>query len=186
MKEIINNNIGYSDGMGVVLALKWKGCKNITKIPGCEVWLKIVERYYKNKSFYLLGGKQDIIEESVEKLKVDYSGINVAGFHNGYFDDTEKQVIIRDIIRKRPDIIFVAMGSPKQELFMAELYTYYPALYQGLGGSFDVYTNHIKRSPQWLINLNLEWAWRLFKQPGRIVKQLVLIKFIFRVVTGIY
>jgi UDP-N-acetyl-D-mannosaminouronate:lipid I N-acetyl-D-mannosaminouronosyltransferase len=169
MREIINNNIGYADGVGVVLALKWKGCKHIAKIPGCELWLKIIEKYYKNKTFYFIGGKQDVIEETVEKLKLEYREINIAGFHHGYFDDMEKSAIIQNVIERKPDIVFVAMGSPKQELFMAELYTYYPALYQGLGGSFDIYTNRIKRAPQWLIKLNLEWAWRLVRQPGRIV-----------------
>jgi UDP-N-acetyl-D-mannosaminouronate:lipid I N-acetyl-D-mannosaminouronosyltransferase len=94
--------------------------------------------------------------------------------------------IIQDIIEKKPDISFVAMGSPKQELFMAELFLHYPALYQGLGGSFDIYTNRVNRAPQWMIDHNLEWAWRLLKQPGRIFKQLYLVKYLFCVITGIY
>jgi UDP-N-acetyl-D-mannosaminouronate:lipid I N-acetyl-D-mannosaminouronosyltransferase len=186
MKNLINDNIGYADGTGVILALKRKGCKNAVKIPGCELWLKIVARRYKDTSFYLIGGKQDIIEKTIEKLAMEYPGIKIAGFHNGYFDDTEKTLIIQDIIEKKPGIVFVAMGSPKQELFMAELYSHYPALYQGLGGSFDIYTGRISRAPQWMVNRNLEWAYRLFKQPWRIFRQLYLVKYMFLVIFGIY
>jgi UDP-N-acetyl-D-mannosaminouronate:lipid I N-acetyl-D-mannosaminouronosyltransferase len=186
MREIINNNIGYADGAGVVLALRRKGCKNISKIPGCELWLKIIEKYYAEKSFYLIGSKQEIIEATINKLNMDYPEIQIVGYHNGYFDDMEKAVIVEDLLKKKPDIIFVAMGSPRQEILMAELYSLYPALYQGLGGSFDIYSNNITRAPQWMVNRNLEWAWRLVKQPGRIFKQLYLVKFAINIIFGIY
>jgi UDP-N-acetyl-D-mannosaminouronate:lipid I N-acetyl-D-mannosaminouronosyltransferase len=186
VKTIVNDNIGYADGIGVVWALKWKGCRNVTKIPGCELWLKIIGRRHRDTSFYFIGGKQDVIERTVGKLEMECPGIQIDGFHNGFFDETEKAGIIQDIIEKRPGIIFVAMGSPKQELFMAELYSHYPALYQGLGGSLDVYVNHVKRAPQWIIDRNLEWAYRLFKQPGRFVRQLSLVKYVVYVILGIY
>jgi UDP-N-acetyl-D-mannosaminouronate:lipid I N-acetyl-D-mannosaminouronosyltransferase len=187
MKRIVNNNIGYADGTGVVLALKWKKHRNIVKIPGCELWLKIIERYHGEKSFYLIGGEQDVIEKTVGKLKTEYPKIKISGFHNGYFTVDEKRQIINDIIEKKPDIIFVAMGSPKQEFLMAEIFPLYPALYQGLGGSFDIYVNKVNRAPKWLIDMNLEWAYRFFKQPRRIAQQfLFIIKYTFRVITGIY
>jgi UDP-N-acetyl-D-mannosaminouronate:lipid I N-acetyl-D-mannosaminouronosyltransferase len=186
MKNLINEHIGYADGTGVALALRWKGCGNVAKIAGCELWLKIVERYYRDSSFYLIGGKQGIIEETVEKLITEYPGIKIAGFHNGYFDDVEKSVVIQDIVSKKPGIVFVAMGSPKQEYFMAELYSCHPVLYQGLGGSFDIYTNHARRAPRWILDLNLEWLYRLFRQPGRIIRQLPLVKYVLCVILGIY
>jgi UDP-N-acetyl-D-mannosaminouronate:lipid I N-acetyl-D-mannosaminouronosyltransferase len=186
MKRIVNNNIGYADGDGVIFALKWKGNKNIAKIPGCELWLKIIEKYHDTKSFYLLGSSQKIIEKTVKKLNEEYPNINIKNFFNGYFNSEEKEIIIQDILEKKPDVIFIAMGSPKQELLMEELYSFYPALYQGLGGSFDVYVDNVQRAPQWLIDRNLEWAYRLFKQPSRLIRQFSLVKFMFRVITGIY
>ena len=69
------------------------------------------------------------------------------------------------------------MGSPKQELLMEQIQKAHPALYQGLGGSFDVYTGNIQRAPKWWIKNNLEWAYRLVKQPTRIKRQLIYIKF---------
>lgn len=186
MRGIINRNIGYSDGIGAVMALKKHGCEWAVKIPGCELWLKIVERLYtEGKSFYLVGGKQEVIEETVEKLKADYPGVNVVGYRNGYLkSDEEKQILIDDIVTKRPDVVFVAMGSPKQELLMEEMLKHHLAIYQGLGGSFDVYTGHVERAPKWWVDHNLEFAYRLVKQPSRIKRQIHLLRFLALVKLG--
>lgn len=161
-RAIINRNIGYCDGAGAVMALKRKGYKDVCRIPGCELWLKIVERCYQKKTFYLVGGKPQIIEETVEKLKSEYPGIRILGYRDGYIKTkAERNVLIDDIIRKKPDIIFVAMGSPKQELLMEEIQENHRAIFQGLGGSFDVYTGHVKRAPQWWRDHNLEGLYRI-------------------------
>ena len=84
--------------------------------------------------------------------------------------EQEKNDLIQDIKTLKPDVVFVAMGSPKQELLMEEMQKLHQATYQGLGGSFDVYTGHVERAPQWWVKSNLEWAYRLIKQPSRIKK----------------
>ena len=182
-RDIINRNIGYCDGAGSVIALKSHGIKNAIKIPGCELWLKIIEALYKKeKAFYLVGGKQNVIEETVEKLHQNYPGINIVNYRNGYIRTSEeKQALIDDIAEKKPDVVFVAMGSPKQELLMEEMLERHPAIYQGLGGSFDVYTGHVKRAPKWWVNHNLEFAYRLLRQPSRIKRQIHLGKFLWLV-----
>ncbi len=176
-RSIINRNIGYPDGIGAVWALKKKGCPHVVKIPGCELWLDIVKEYHQTKTFYLLGGTDDVIEETVNRLKTEFSGITILNHRNGYLSDEERKNLVLDIAEKKPDIIFVAMGSPKQELLMEEMYRHHPAVYQGLGGSFDVYTNKVKRAPKWWVEHNLEWAYRLVKQPSRIKRQVHLIRF---------
>lgn len=80
---------------------------------------------------------------------------------------------------------FVAMGSPKQELLMEEMAERHKAVYQGLGGSFDVYTGNVKRAPQWWVRHNLEWAYRLVKEPVRIKRQIHLVRFLLRVKLGL-
>lgn len=186
MREIINRNIGYSDGYGAVMALKKHGYKNVVKIPGCELWLKIIATFYnKGKTFYLVGGKQEVVEQTVLKLKEEYPGIQILNYRNGYIrTEKEKDALLNDIARKKPDVVFVAMGSPKQELLMEEMYKVHPAIYQGLGGSFDVYTGHVKRAPQWWIDHNLEFAYRLLKQPSRIKRQIHLLRFLLLVKLG--
>jgi len=178
-RGIINRNIGYCDGVGAVMALKKKGCKEIVKIPGCELWLKIIEAWYeKGKSFYLVGAKPEVIELTVEKLHEEYSGINIVGYRDGYIrSEIEKKALLDDIAEKKPDVVFVAMGSPKQELLMEEMQQAHSAVYQGLGGSFDVFVGNVERAPQWWVKHNLEWAYRLIRQPSRISRQIHLVRF---------
>ncbi len=179
-RAIINRNIGYCDGAGTLYALKQKGHSDACKIPGCELWLRIVEACHDEKTFYLVGGRQEVIDETVTKLEQDYPGIRIVGNRNGYLKTPqERSALVDDVVAKRPDVVFVAMGSPKQELLMEEMLRRHPAIYQGLGGSFDVYTGHVARAPHWWVEHNLEFLYRLIKQPGRIRRQIHLVKFAF-------
>lgn len=184
-RSLINRNIGYCDGMGAMKALKQKGYKTACKIPGCELWLNIVEHLHGDKSFYLVGGTQDVIEETIAKLKNNFPDMNIVGYRNGYIkSDEEKHALLNSVVEKRPDVVFVAMGSPKQELLMEEMQAQHSdAIYQGLGGSFDVYTGHVLRAPKWWVDHNLEFAYRLVKQPKRIKRQIHLVKYAWWLVT---
>ena len=185
MRAIINRNIGYCDGAGPMLALRRYGYRDVIKIPGCELWLKIIGATYEQKTFYLVGGKQEVIEETVRKLNEEYPGIRIVSYRNGYIKtDEERKFLIADVAEKKPDVVFVAMGSPKQELLMEEMFKKHPAIYQGLGGSFDVYTGRVKRAPRWWVEHNLEFAYRLIKQPSRIKRQIHLIRFLLLVGLG--
>lgn len=178
IKDIINRNIGYPDGIGAVWALEQKGLNNVVRIPGVELWLDIIQQTYHEKSFYLVGGSEEVIQKTVERLKHDFPGIKIANFRNGYLKtNNEKEELIKDVVNLKPDFVFVAMGSPKQEKLMEELQVKHSAVYQGLGGSFDVYTGTVKRAPHWWVKNNLEWAYRLVKQPSRIKRQIHLIRF---------
>lgn len=185
-REIINRNIGYCDGAGAVMALKKHGVSEAVKLPGCELWLKIIASLYRSgKTFYLVGGKQEVIDATVEKLRKEYAGIRIVGHRNGYLRTAEeRQALIDDVVQLRPDVVFVAMGSPKQELLMEEMLERHPAIYQGLGGSFDVYTGAVKRAPKWWVEHNLEFLYRLIKQPSRIKRQIHLLKFYWDVKMG--
>ncbi len=185
-RSIINRNIGYCDGVGAVMALKKRGYNDVVKIPGCELWLKIIASLFKEgKTFYLVGGKQEVIEQTVDKLKTDFPGIQIVAYRNGYIKtDEERNALIDDIAQKKPDVVFVAMGSPKQELLMEEMLQRHAAIYQGLGGSFDVYTGIVKRAPKWWVDHSLEWAYRLVKQPSRIKRQIHLVRFLLLVKLG--
>ena len=97
---------------------------------------------------------------------------------NDYYDvrlKEERLALIDDIANRKPDVVFVAMGAPKQELLMEEMSQKHQAIYQGLGGSFDVYTGGVERAPEWWVKHNLEWAYRLIKQPLRIKRQIHLV-----------
>ena len=175
---IINDNIGYPDGIGAVWALRMKGYKNAIKLPGCELWLHIVRRYYREKSFYLVGSHPEVINATVKRLQEEFPGIHIAGHRDGYLkSDEEKQSLINDISKKKPDIVFVAMGSPKQELLMAQMQEIHKAIYQGLGGSFDIYAGKLKRAPVIFQKFGFEWLYRLIREPTRLGRYLTLVKF---------
>lgn len=182
-RNIINRNVGYPDGIGAVWALKKSGFKNVVKIPGCELWLDVVSKYQHSKSFYFVGGEEKIIQKTIIKLKLDFPHINICNYRNGYIkSENEKDELVYDILGYNPDIVCVGLGSPKQELLMDELQQVHSAMYLGLGGSFDVYVGNVKRAPVWWVNNNLEWAYRLIKQPSRIKRQIHLIKFFIKLV----
>jgi len=176
--QIINENIGYPDGVGAVWALKKKGYENAIKIPGCELWLDIIRQTFKNKTFYFIGGSQEVIHSTIQKLKTEFPSIEIAGYRDGYIQSQEEIEALKvNIVELKPDVIFVAMGTPRQEKLMQDLNTVHPAVYQGLGGSFDVYVGKVQRAPEWWVKNNLEWAYRLVKQPKRIKRQLQLVPF---------
>jgi UDP-N-acetyl-D-mannosaminouronate:lipid I N-acetyl-D-mannosaminouronosyltransferase len=178
-RNIINRNVGYPDGLGAIMSLRKKGLRDVVKIPGCELWLDIIRAHYQDKRFYFVGGKEEVILQVVTMLKSEFPGIQIVSFRNGYLNtDAEKRALIDDIAEKKPDVVFVAMGSPKQELLMEEMQKVHPAVYQGLGGSFDVYTGRVERAPTWWVEHHLEWLYRLLREPTRIKRQVHLVRFL--------
>lgn len=184
-RAVVNDNIGYADGAGVVVAMHKLGKPQAVRIAGCDLWLNIVQESYHKKTFYLIGSKQEVIEDTVNKLKSQYDGITIVGYRNGYINnDEERNALIQDIASKKPDVVFVAMGSPKQEFLMTDMMKVHPAIYQGLGGSFDVYTGRVKRAPMWWQKHNVEFLYRFLKQPQRYRREYYRLKFLAWMLIG--
>lgn len=184
-RGIINNNIGYADGAGVMVAMHKKAHPEAVRIAGADLWLEIVKESYKEKTFYLIGGKQEVIDDTVAKLKAQFPEIKIVGYRNGYIKtDEERKALINDVAKKRPDVVFVAMGSPKQEFLMYDFMKVNPAIYQGLGGSFDVYTGRVKRAPLWWQKHNVEFLYRFLKQPSRYKREYYRLKFLWWLMLG--
>ena len=183
-RAIINRNVGYSDGIGAVWALHKKGHDEAIKIPGCELWLNIIKEYQNSKTFYLVGGKEEVIQQTVGYLKVEFPTIQIVGFRNGYLTEAnDEENLILDIKNKKPDVVFVAMGSPKQELLMEQMYNKHPAVYQGLGGSFDLYIGNTQRAPKWWLRNNMEGIYRVLKEPRkRIMRDIRLLPYFYNLV----
>tara|TARA_R110002051_G_scaffold64139_2_gene116769 strand:+ start:16346 stop:17047 length:702 start_codon:yes stop_codon:yes gene_type:complete len=185
-RAIINRNVGYSDGVGAVWALHKKGHQEAIKIPGCELWLNIITAYHNSKTFYLVGGKEEVIQRTVKMLQVEFPSLNIVGFRNGYLteaNDTDE--LINDIAEKKPDVVFVAMGSPKQELLMEKMYENHPAVYQGLGGSFDLYIGNTQRAPKWWLRNNMEGIYRTLMEPRkRIMRDIRLLPYFFKLISN--
>jgi N-acetylglucosaminyldiphosphoundecaprenol N-acetyl-beta-D-mannosaminyltransferase len=115
---------------------------------------------------YFLGARPHVLDLMTAKLKEVYPRLPLAGGHHGYFDDASKKLIIEDLEKKKPDILFVALGSPKQELFISELQKVMgiPVMV-GVGGSFDVLAGLKKDAPSWARGRGWEWIYRICQDP---------------------
>lgn len=128
-------------------------------------------------SLYLLGSKPGIAEQAAENLQKKHPGLVIAGTADGYFK--EETPVVEKIRKAQPDVLFVCLGAPKQEQFMAKYRGKLPVgLMIGLGGSLDGFAGTVKRAPKWMIDCNLEWFYRLLCQPKRLGRMMRLPKFV--------
>ena len=118
---------------------------------------------------YLLGARQDVVAKTVDVLKVKYPKLQLAGWRNGYWSASEEHVVVQDIKNVRPDVLCMAVGSPKQELFLGKWKKEMQVPFvMGVGGSFDVTAGVLKRAPKWMQDSGLEWLFRLAQEPRRL------------------
>jgi UDP-N-acetyl-D-mannosaminouronate:lipid I N-acetyl-D-mannosaminouronosyltransferase len=177
---IMSASIRYADGIGVVKTLVRKSKRKISRIPGCELWEAIMMKSGKfNLSVYLVGASAKTINETKNKLQQQYN-VNVCAIQDGYFDENKEHEVIEQIKVMQPNIVTVALGSPRQELFIQECRKYCPnTFFMGVGGSYDVYTNKVTRAPLIYQKMNLEWFYRLMSQPKRLFRQSKLVKYLY-------
>ncbi|MFD1803862.1 lipopolysaccharide N-acetylmannosaminouronosyltransferase [Mixta tenebrionis] len=170
----------YSDGISIVRAIRKKYPQaQVARIAGADLWEALMARAGKlGIPVFLIGGKPQVMEETVEKLRRQWQ-VNIVGTQHGYFNDSERDALFQRVAASGAKIVTVAMGSPKQELLMQACKAVCPqALYMGVGGTYDVFTGHVKRAPAAWQRLGLEWLYRLLSQPGRLPRQLRLLKFL--------
>ncbi|MFP3014199.1 MAG: lipopolysaccharide N-acetylmannosaminouronosyltransferase [Arsenophonus sp.] len=170
----------YADGVSIVKALHRKYPQaNISRIAGTDLWKSLMEiAGQKAVPVFLVGGKSEILKETENKLR-NHVQVNIVGSQDGYFELDQREVLFNRIKASRAKIITVAMGSPMQEIFIRDCRRIYSdALYMGIGGTYDIFSGHIKRAPKLWQQLGLEWLYRLFGQPKRIKRQVKLLRFL--------
>ncbi|GAA0065587.1 MAG: WecB/TagA/CpsF family glycosyltransferase [Clostridium perfringens] len=158
------------DGVGTLLAAKINGIDITEKIAGIEVMNMLLdEARDKNLKVFLLGAKEETLTKCKEKIKENYDGINIVGSNNGFFDLDNCDDLIEKINESKADILFVAMGAPRQEVFIEKYKDKLCCkIFMGVGGSFDVFAGNVNRAPQFMINIGMEWLYRVAKEPWRI------------------
>ena len=171
------------DGAGTVWAGNYLGYFIPERVAGYDLYLRLLEQAAKkNIPVYFFGGKPGIAEEAAEEGKRRWPGLKVAGCRNGYFSADEEPGIIDGINRSGAVMLFVALGAPKQEKWLAKYREQLtPCLLMGIGGSFDALAGKVQRAPKWMQDAKLEWLFRLVKQPSRFGRMLALPKFVFAV-----
>lgn len=182
LKKTFNNQkYQIPDGAGIVWASKKKRGNIKQRITGIDLMLKICENSQKESiKIFLYGAKPGIAIKAKENLEIKFPKINIVGECDGYCDE---ESVVQKITKCNPDIVFVGLGSPKQEKFIIANKEKLPnvKIFMPIGGSLDVISNTKRRAPNWIIKCNIEWLYRLFQEPTRMGRQIKLLKFMYLV-----
>lgn len=167
------------DGIGVVLASRWIGEPLPERVAGYELLHAMMKRADQNGwSYMLVGASPASCAGAAETLQQMYPQARCAGHFDGYFNAEQEETILACIKKASPELLFVGLGAPRQEEWIARHLPHLPVnLAMGVGGSMDVLSGTVKRAPEMWQKLNLEWLYRLLSQPKRWRRQLLLPKF---------
>ena len=180
LRELVNRaSLVLPDGIGVVYGAKILKQPLAGKVAGIDFADALAGALAQaGRTLYLLGSKPGVAEEAAQTLQKKYPGLRIAGCRDGYFQDEEEAVrSVNDA--GGADVVFVCLGAPKQEEFMArQLEKMNATLLCGLGGSLDVFAGRVERAPDLWIRLGLEWLYRLLKEPRRIGRMMKLPRFL--------
>lgn len=156
------------DGMGVVWGARMLGFDVPERVAGIDLFHALNARAAKeNQSVYYLGAKEEVVAKAAEKMQEQYPGLNIAGYHHGYFWDDE-EAVVEKIKASGARYLFVAITSPKKERFINKWKEALGVQFvMGVGGTLDVVAGKVERAPEWMQNAGLEWLYRLLQEPGR-------------------
>ena len=175
-ESIINCDIINADGQAVVWASRFLNKPLPERVAGIDLMEQLVLlASRKNYKVFFLGAEEKIIRKVIENYSSKYGPEIVAGYRNGYYTKEEEKDIALQISKSNPDILFVAISSPKKEIF---LNTYKNVInvpfIMGVGGSFDVVSGAVKRAPVWMQKFGLEWLYRFYQEPRRMWKRYLI------------
>ena len=183
MKILNNAALVLPDGAGTVWAGRKLGYEVPERVAGYDLFLNLMtEAAHKKLKVFFFGSAPGVAEEAKQKCEILYPGVSIVGCRDGYFKDEDNLAIVEEINNSGADLLFVALGAPKQEKWLAKFQDILkPPLLMGIGGSFDVVAGKMERAPKWMQDASLEWLFRLYKQPSRLGRMLVLPKFVIKV-----
>jgi N-acetylglucosaminyldiphosphoundecaprenol N-acetyl-beta-D-mannosaminyltransferase len=182
-KSVIDADIINADGKAVVWAANFLGQKLPERVSGIDLMEELVKRSFdKGYKCFFFGAKDEVVTKLVDIYKKQYSNDIIAGYRNGYFEKADEEKIADEISNSGANILFVAITSPKKEIFLNKYKKKLEnvSFIMGVGGSFDVIAGKVKRAPIWMQNIGLEWFYRVLEEPKRMWKRYLIgnIKFI--------
>jgi N-acetylglucosaminyldiphosphoundecaprenol N-acetyl-beta-D-mannosaminyltransferase len=176
-KSVVEADIINADGQAIVWAANLLGKKLPERVSGIDLMEELVKRSFeKGYKCYFFGAKEEVVAKLVNIYKKQYSENIIAGHRDGYFEKVDESQIAKQIADSGANILFVAITSPKKEIF---LNTYKHQLQNlnfimGVGGSFDVIAGKVKRAPIWMQNFGMEWLFRVIQEPKRMWKRYLI------------
>lgn len=177
LREIINAcPLVNADGTGVVWGARALGLPVPERVAGIDLFQELVARSAdRGWRLYFLGARADIVEEVVRRFRQRHPALVVAGFRDGYWDVADEPALLAEIAAARPDLLFVAMPSPRKEYWLADnLARLGVPFAMGVGGAFDVVAGLTRRAPGWMQRAGLEWLFRLLQEPRRMWRRYVV------------
>jgi N-acetylglucosaminyldiphosphoundecaprenol N-acetyl-beta-D-mannosaminyltransferase len=165
------------DGMGVVLGARFMGHDIPERVAGVDLFHNLLDMSVdKGFSVFLLGAEEDVVAKTATKVKELHKGIQVAGYHHGYFfngkEGEDEEAVVKQIKKSGARLLFVAITSPKKENFINKWQDQLGVDFaMGVGGTFDVVAGKVNRAPVWMQNYGLEWFYRVMQEPGRMWKR---------------
>lgn len=174
LRNIINAcQIINVDGAGIIVGAKMLGINIPYRVTGIDLMEELIKYSSKNGyRVYFFGATEEVNKAVVEHYSEKYPDLQIAGRRNGYYTEQEETGLVEDMRNSNADILFVAMGSPKKEIFLGKYSKELNIPFtMGVGGSFDVVTGKVKRAPLWVQNMNCEWVYRLMQEPRRMWKR---------------
>jgi N-acetylglucosaminyldiphosphoundecaprenol N-acetyl-beta-D-mannosaminyltransferase len=184
LREVINRaDLVTPDGAGVVWAARQLGKGVPERVTGIDLTQALAHRAaQRGWSLFLLGARPGVAEKAARKLQSRYPGLRVKGVRHGYFQASEEAEVVAAVAAADPDIVLVALGAPRQEFWIhRHLQELRAPVCIGVGGSLDVIAGEVPRAPAFMIRHNLEWLYRLWREPSRWKRQKALPVFVVRV-----
>ncbi len=184
LRNLINGaDLVTPDGIGVIWGGRQLGYDFPERVTGIDLMVSLCQKAADmGWKVFLFGAAPGVAEAAAQSLSKQFPGLAVVGCRHGYFKDDESREIAREIGVLQPDVLFVALGAPKQEYWIREQREVMKIpLCMGVGGSFDVIAGVKSRAPGWAIRLNLEWLYRLLAEPSRWKRQLALPRYVLAI-----
>ncbi len=180
-KIILSCDIINADGMPLVWVSRFLGTPLKERVAGIDLMERLIGLAYKKKyRIFFLGAHENVVKKMVKVFKNKYPKLEIVGYKDGYWKKEEERIVAESIKNSAPDILFVAISSPKKEIFLNEYLDYMKVPFvMGVGGSFDVIAGLTKRAPEWMRNSGLEWLYRFTQEPKRMWKRYLIGNSIF-------
>lgn len=184
-ESIINCDVINADGQAVVWASRFLGQPLPERVAGIDLMQELVGlAAIKKYRIFFLGAKEEVVSSVVKKYSDEFGSGIVAGYRNGYFTKEEEKLVAEEIAKTKPHILFVAITSPKKEIFLNTYKDVIKAPFiMGVGGSFDVVSGLVKRAPKWMQRSGLEWFYRVLQEPRRMWKRYLITNTYFIILT---
>lgn len=173
----------FADGMSVVWAARLLRRPLPERIAGIDLMAALLQRAHERRfRVYCLGATEEVLAIATQRMQAEYPNMVLAGKHHGYFSQAEEPQVAADIAAAKPDLLFVAMTSPKKEQFLARWAGQVEVpICHGVGGSFDVLAGKVRRAPRLWQRLGLEWLYRVIQEPGRMWRRYLVTNTLFMV-----